>query len=68
LVSWNRSSSHSNHAIELSLAHSIGNSTEKAYRRGDMLAKRARLMEAWAKYCTTPAVKGPVVVPMRGRA
>jgi integrase len=59
--------SHSNHAIELSLAHSIGNSTEKAYRRGDMFTKRRKLMEAWAKYCCTPPVekqKSDKVVPL----
>src|SRR5262249_5976765 len=48
---------HSNHAIELSLAHSIGNSTEKAYRRGDMFTKRRKLMEAWATFCCTPPVE-----------
>jgi integrase len=63
---------HSNHAIELSLAHSIGAAAEKAYRRGDMLQKRRRLMADWAKYCSSPPVTvpkiGKVVVPMRGRA
>jgi integrase len=62
---------HSNHAIEISLAHSIGGAVEKAYRRGDMLEKRRQLMEAWAKFCTSPPVvqkAGETVVPMRGRA
>jgi integrase len=64
---------HSNHAIELSLAHSIGAAAEKAYRRGDMLMKRRRLMEAWAKYCTAPPMvqkaEGDNVVTMgRGRS
>jgi integrase len=61
---------HSNHAIELSLAHSIGNATEQAYRRGDMFAKRRKLMEAWATFCTTPptADAGTVLLTMRGRA
>jgi integrase len=62
---------HSNHAIELSLAHSIGTATEKAYRRGGMLEKRRQLMEQWAAYCTSPPVvqeAGDNVVPMgRGR-
>ena len=50
---------HSNHTIEISLAHTIGSEAEKAYRRGEMLAKRRQLMEAWAKFCTsgTPARK-----------
>jgi integrase len=62
---------HSNHAIELSLAHSIGAATEKAYRRGDMLEKRRQLMEQWAKYCTSPPVvqaDGKVVSMGRGRS
>jgi integrase len=61
---------HSNHAIELSLAHSIGAATEKAYRRGDMLEKRRKLMEQWAAYVTSPPAKqeAGTVVPMRGRS
>ena len=45
----------SNHAIELSLAHSIGEKTEKAYRRGDMFDKRRKLMEAWSRFCMSGA-------------
>jgi integrase len=45
---------HSNHEIELSLAHSIGSAVEKAYRRGDMYEKRRRLMQSWADYCASP--------------
>jgi integrase len=62
---------HSSHAIELSLAHSIGASVEKAYRRGDMLDKRRRLMADWSRYCTTPMaaqIDDTVVTPIRGRA
>jgi integrase len=40
-----------NEVSEAALAHVIGDETEQAYRRGDMLLKRRRLMEAWAKYC-----------------
>ena len=61
--------SHSNHAIELSLAHSIGSATERAYRRGDMFMKRRRLVESWAKHCCTPpAADAGKVLPMRGPA
>jgi integrase len=58
---------HSNHTIEISLAHAVGSDVEKAYRRGPMVAKRARLMTDWAKYCATPpAVQtGADVVPIR---
>ena len=36
---------------EAALAHVAGDQTERAYRRGDALEKRRRLMEAWASYC-----------------
>jgi integrase len=39
---------------ELALAHQVGDKVEQAYRRGDMLAKRRQLAEAWAKFCTNP--------------
>jgi integrase len=48
-------SSFNNHVIELSLAHNVGTAVEKAYRRGEMMDKRRKLMEAWSGYLTTPA-------------
>ncbi|SED41828.1 Integrase [Rhizobiales bacterium GAS191] len=36
---------------ELALGHAAGNAVELAYRRGDELTKRRKLMEAWAAYC-----------------
>jgi len=33
------------------LAHQIGNAVERAYRRGDALAKRRSLLDEWAAYC-----------------
>jgi len=36
---------------EMALAHTIANKTEAAYRRGDVLAKRRRMMEEWATFC-----------------
>ncbi len=33
---------------EAALAHAVGDSVERAYRRGDALEKRRMLMEAWA--------------------
>ena len=36
---------------EKCLAHSIGNRTERAYRRGDLLDKRRVLMQQWADFC-----------------
>lgn len=35
---------------EAALAHVVGDATERAYRRGDALEKRRKLMEAWAGY------------------
>jgi integrase len=35
---------------EAALAHVVGDQTERAYRRGDALEKRRKLMTAWANY------------------
>lgn len=51
---------------EAALAHVIENKTEAAYRRGDALEKRRRLMEAWAAYIE-PKAAGNVVSLKRGR-
>ena len=47
--------------IEMALAHTIRDKSEAAYRRGDALDKRRKLMEAWAQYCSAPATSGKVV-------
>jgi integrase len=39
---------------EAALAHTVGNNAELAYRRGDALEKRRKLMEAWGTYCAAP--------------
>lgn len=39
---------------EMALAHAIESKVEAAYRRGDMLAKRASMMQDWADYCIPP--------------
>jgi integrase len=50
---------------EAALAHATGDSVERAYRRGDALEKRRKLMDAWAKYCSSkPVAAGTVVVPL----
>jgi integrase len=36
---------------EAALAHTLRDKTEAAYRRGDALEKRRKLMDAWANYC-----------------
>jgi len=47
--------------VEMALAHAIKNLTKAAYRRGDLLEKRGRLMEEWARFCNTPKLSGDVV-------
>jgi hypothetical protein len=34
-----------------SVAHTIANKVEAAYRRGDLFDKRIHLMNDWANYC-----------------
>jgi integrase len=61
-----------NHVVEAALAHAIGDKVEAAYRRGDLLAKRRQLAEAWSRYCTSPPVaqtaEGKVVPMGRSRS
>jgi integrase len=49
---------------ESSLAHTISDAVEAAYRRGDLFGKRSRLMAEWASHCNKPAVTADVV-PIR---
>lgn len=47
--------SFSRELAEAALAHVSGDATERAYRRGDALEKRRKLMEAWAGFCESRA-------------
>jgi integrase len=49
---------------EMSLAHTVANKVEAAYRRGDLLEKRRELMAAWADYIA----RNNLQVPMRRRS
>ena len=51
--------------IEMALAHSIRDKSEAAYRRGDALDKRRRLMTEWARYCAAPMVVTATVKKIR---
>lgn len=42
---------------EAALAHVVGDEVERAYRRGDALEKRRKLMDAWAKFVGTAKAK-----------
>ena len=61
----------SNEVCEAALAHVIRNKAEAAYRRGDLLEKRRKLMDAWANYCESdrevdrPACGTPRSWPLR---
>jgi integrase len=52
---------------EMALAHAIGDKTEAAYRRGELMRKRAALMEAWAQYVSNPRAGKVVQLASRGR-
>jgi len=53
---------------EAALAHTLGDKTEAAYQRGDLLEKRRRLMADWAAFCGKPMVVGDVVPFVRATA
>jgi integrase len=52
---------------EMALAHTIGDKTEEAYRRGDLFEKRRELMALWAKFIDTEPPRGNVRA-IRGKA
>ena len=63
-------SEHTNYpreVAEMALAHTIENKVEAAYRRGDLLAKRTRLMRDWATFLAT-VPKTARVVPINERS
>ena len=49
------------HVAEMALAHTIGDKVEAAYRRGDLLANRTRMMADWEHFIETPPATGNVV-------
>jgi integrase len=50
---WAYERGYDRNAIEMSLAHAVGNAVEQAYRRTDLLELRRKLMCDWATFCTT---------------
>lgn len=42
---------YSREVAEMALAYAVGDKVEAAYRRGDLLEKRRRIMADWAKHC-----------------
>lgn len=51
---------------ELVLAHGIEDEAEAAYRRGEMLDKRAIVMAAWANFVEPKADDGKVIPLTQG--
>ena len=49
---WADECTDADHAVkEMCLGHLVGNKVERAYGRGELIAKRRALMDAWADYC-----------------
>lgn len=59
--------SYPHQVAEMALAHTVADKTEAAYRRGDLLTKRSKMMADWAKYIDQAPAAG-AVVPMRRKA
>jgi integrase len=53
---------------KVALAHTISDKVDAAYQRGDLLEKRRKLMEAWARFCTSGAATTGKVVSIRKAA
>lgn len=51
---------------EMALAHVVKNKVEAAYRRGDLFAKRRKMMDQWAKFIGATKAGGKVV-PINSR-
>jgi len=58
---------HSREVIEHALSHQLKDKAEAAYARGTLMAKRARLMADWGKYCAIDRskIEDAGVVPIR---
>jgi integrase len=50
--------------IEMSLAHTVGNAVQRAYRRTDLFDRRRALMSAWADFCAGKE-RGATVTELR---
>lgn len=54
--------------IEAALAHQLKDKTEAAYFRSNLLDKRRKLMDAWAKHCNTASGSDAKVTKIRRKA
>lgn len=51
--------------VEHALAHQLADKAEAAYQRGTLFPKRVKLMEAWAAYCASHAVREGNITSIR---
>lgn len=56
----NERTAYPHEVIEQALAHTVGDAVVRAYARGTLYAKRAKLMADWAKFCSTIQAKAEV--------
>lgn len=56
--------SYAREVAEAALAHTIDSKVEAAYRRGDLFAKRTRMMNEWARFIEKPE-RSATVSPIR---
>ncbi len=49
---WAAETGRSSDIAEAALAHVVGDKTVAAYQRGDLLARRQRLMDDWGSFCS----------------
>lgn len=59
---------HSPEVAEMALAHTIGNKSEAAYRRRNLLERRRKLMTDWESYCLTGTWGNIVAFPVQKTA
>jgi len=60
--------SYPHEVAEMALAHTIPSAVEKAYRRGNLFAKRTRLMADWCKFLGSASVPATVSPIRRAKA
>lgn len=53
--------------IEHALAHKLKDEAEAAYQRGDLLLKRAYVMECWAQFCNEISPQLPNIARLMER-
>ena len=65
--SWCAERGFAREIAEMALGHAVGDRTELSYQRSDVLAKRRRVMDAWARFLASLPVSGTVVRPQAAR-